>query len=162
MKNLPAMQETRIWSLVWENLWRWEWQPTPVILAWRIPWSEEASGLQSIGSQRVDTIERLVRPVVSCSPHCMEPGSPALQADSLPSEPPGKWKWRWKSLSTVRLSVTPWTTVHGILQARILELVAFPFSRGSSQPRDQTQVSHIAGRFFTSWATREAQDYWSG
>ena len=34
--------------------------------------------------------------------------------------------------------------------------VAFPFSRGSSQPRDQTQVSHIAGRFFTSWATREA------
>ena len=46
--------------------------------------------------------------------------------------------------------------VHGILQARILEWVAFPFSRGSSQPKDQTQVSHIAGRFFTSWATREA------
>ena len=41
-------------------------------------------------------------------------------------------------------------TVHGILQARILETVAFPFSRGSSQPRDQSQVSHIAGRFFTS------------
>ena len=46
-------------------------------------------------------------------------------------------------------------TVHGILQARILEWVAFPFSRGSSQPRDQTQVSHIAGGFFTIWATRE-------
>ena len=45
-------------------------------------------------------------------------------------------------------------TVHGILQARILEWVAFPFSRGSSQPRDPSQVSHIAGRFFTSWATR--------
>ena len=41
-------------------------------------------------------------------------------------------------------------TVHGILQARILEWVASPFSRGSSQPRDQTQVSCIAGRFFTS------------
>ena len=40
--------------------------------------------------------------------------------------------------------------VHGILQARILEWVAFPFSRGSSQPMDQTQVSHIAGGFFTS------------
>ena len=40
--------------------------------------------------------------------------------------------------------------VHGILQARILEWVAFPFSRGSSQPRDRTQVSRIAGRFFTS------------
>ena len=52
-------------------------------------------------------------------------------------------------------------TVHGILQARILEWVAFPFSRGSSQPRDRTQVSHIAGEFFTSWATREAQRYFS-
>ena len=41
-------------------------------------------------------------------------------------------------------------TVHGILQARILESVAVPFSRGSSQPRDQSQVSHIAGGFFTS------------
>ena len=46
--------------------------------------------------------------------------------------------------------------VHGILQARILEWVAFPFSKGSSQPRDGTQVSRIAGGFFTSWATREA------
>ena len=53
-------------------------------------------------------------------------------------------------------------TVHGILEARILEWVAFPFSRGSSQPRDGMQVSRIAGRFFTSWATREAQEYWSG
>ena len=48
-------------------------------------------------------------------------------------------------------------TVHGILQARILEWVVFPFSRGSSWPRDRTQVSHIAGGFFTSWATREAK-----
>ena len=41
-------------------------------------------------------------------------------------------------------------TVPGILQAKILEWVAFPFSRGSSQPRDQAQVSRIAGRFFTN------------
>ena len=47
-------------------------------------------------------------------------------------------------------------TVHGILQARILEWVAVPFFRGSFQPKDRTQVSHIAGGFFTSWATREA------
>ena len=46
--------------------------------------------------------------------------------------------------------------LHRILQARILEWVAMPSSRGSSQPRDWTQVSHIAGRFFTIWATREA------
>ena len=49
-------------------------------------------------------------------------------------------------------------TVHEILQARILEWVVFPFSRGSSQTRDWTHVSYIAGRFFTSWATREAHD----
>ena len=50
--------------------------------------------------------------------------------------------------------------VRGILQSRILEWVAFPFSRGSSQTRNRTQVSCIAGGFFTSWATREAQEYW--
>ena len=49
---------------------------------------------------------------------------------------------------------------HGILQARILKRVAFSFSSGASQPRDQTQVSHTAGGFFTNWATREAQEYW--
>ena len=47
-------------------------------------------------------------------------------------------------------------TAHGILQARTLEWVAFPFSRGSSQPRGWTQVSRIAGGFFASWDTREA------
>ena len=53
-------------------------------------------------------------------------------------------------------------TVHGILQARILERVAFPLSRGSSQPRDRIQVSRIAGRFFYQLSHREAQEYWSG
>ena len=48
------------------------------------------------------------------------------------------------------------SSVHGTLQARILERVAFPFSRGPSQPRDQTEVCRITGRFFTIW-TREAQ-----
>ena len=46
-------------------------------------------------------------------------------------------------------------TIREILQARILEWVVFPFSRGSSQLRDQTQVSYIAGGFFTNWAIRE-------
>ena len=50
----------------------------------------------------------------------------------------------------------PGSSVHGILQARILEWVAMPSSRGSSRPRDRIQVSSIAGRFFTTWATREA------
>ena len=50
----------------------------------------------------------------------------------------------------------PGSSVHGILQARILKWVAMLFSRGSSWPRDRTQVSHLAGRLFTIWATPEA------
>ena len=50
----------------------------------------------------------------------------------------------------------PGSSVLGILQARILEWVAIPFSRGPSQPRDQTRASCIVGRFFTIWATRKA------
>ena len=50
----------------------------------------------------------------------------------------------------------PGSSLHGIFQARILEWVAFSFSRGSSRPTDQTQVSCIVGRRFTLWATREA------
>ena len=53
----------------------------------------------------------------------------------------------------------PSSSVHGILQARILEWVTISFSRGSSRDRDQTQVSHIAGRCFNLCATREALKY---
>ena len=62
------------------------------------------------------------------------------------------------SCSEVSQSGTPWTvaSVHGILQAKILEWVATSFSRGFLWRRDQTQVSCIAGIFFTLWATREA------
>ena len=58
------------------------------------------------------------------------------------------------NVKVTQLGLTPCNpmdyTVHGILQARILEWVAFPFSRGSSQPRNQTWVSCTAGRFFTN------------
>ena len=70
--------------------------------------------------------------------------------------------WKWKSLSHVWLCDPKDYTVHGILQARILECVNFPFARGSFQPRDRTQVSCIASRFFTTCVTKEAQEYWSG
>ena len=50
----------------------------------------------------------------------------------------------------------PGSSVHGVFQSRILERVASSFSRPSSRPRDRTQVSHIAGRCFTIWTTREA------
>ena len=70
-------------------------------------------------------------------------------------------------LSHLQLFAIPWTVAchapltMGILQARILEWVAMTSSRGSSQVRDRIQVSHIGGRFFNIWATREAQEYWS-
>ena len=79
------------------------------------------------------------------------------------------FKTHWKKMMRVIskchvwLFATPWTVARqaslplGMLQARILEWVAIPFSRRSSRPWDRAQVSRIAGRFFTDWATREAQ-----
>ena len=70
-----------------------------------------------------------------------------------------------KSLSRVGLFVTPWTVARqallsmGILQARILEWAAMHSSRGSSQPRDGTQVSCIAGEFFTGWAMKKPPSF---
>ena len=70
------------------------------------------------------------------------------------------YKSKVKSLSHVRLCdptdcSLPGSSIHGIFQARVLEWVAISFSRGSSRPRDRTQISHVVGRHFTVWATRE-------
>ena len=67
------------------------------------------------------------------------------------------WKWKW-SCSVMSDSWRPHNpnSVHGISQARILECVAVPSPRGSSWPRNRTQVSHFVGRFFTVWATVES------
>ena len=73
--------------------------------------------------------------------------------------------WKWKVL-VAQSCLTIWdcmdcsppgSSVDGILQARVLEWVTIPFSRDSSWPRDRTQVSDTAGRFFTIWTSREAQ-----
>ena len=108
VKRLPAMQETWVQSLGQEDPLEKEMATHSSILAWKVPWTEEPSRLQSMGLQRV--------------------------------------RHDWASSLSLSHSL-------GILQARILEWVACPFSRGSSQPRDWTQVSHVAGGFFTSWAT---------
>ena len=72
---------------------------------------------------------------------------------------------KWSEVAQSRLThchpmdySLPGSSVHGIFQARILEWVAISFSRGSSRPRDWTRVSHIVGRCFTIWATREAHE----
>ena len=68
---------------------------------------------------------------------------------------------KWSELAQLCLTLCdpvdpPGSSIHGIHQARVLEWVAISFSRGSSRPRNRTQVSHIAGRRFNLWATRDA------
>ena len=68
-----------------------------------------------------------------------------------------KWKWSRSIVSdSLQPYGLPYSSIHTIFQARVLEWVAISFSRGSSRPRDPTQVSRIVGRRFTVWATREA------
>ena len=76
----------------------------------------------------------------------------------LTLSPAEQEKGKWKSFSRVQLSDPMKHMVHGVLQARILEWEAIPFSKGSSQPRDRAQVPHIVGGFFTTWATREGRE----
>ena len=67
------------------------------------------------------------------------------------------WKAKVKVTQSCTTLCSPKDYIfHGIPQARIMEWVAIPFFKGSSQPRDQTQASHIAGGFFTIWDSREA------
>ena len=74
----------------------------------------------------------------------------------LPWELHEQWKVKVKVIQLCLTLCNPMDCkVHAILQARILEWVACPFSRGFSQTRNQTQVSHIAGGFFTSWAHKK-------
>ena len=99
----------------------------------------------------------------------IKPWSLVLQADTWPSEPQGKPMSCIDSESESEVAQSCPTlcdtmdcslagfSLHGILQARVLEWVAISFSRGSSRPRDWTQVSWIPGRRFNLWATREAQ-----
>ena len=92
-------------------------------------------------------------------------GEKRMRVTSLPPYPPQHpvmWKLVTQSCLTLCNSLDcspPGSSVHGILQARILERVAIPFFKGSSQPRDWTYVSCIAGRFFTIWAIREVSYY---
>ena len=61
VKNLPAMQETQVWFLVWEDPVKKEMATHSSLLAWRIPWMEEPGRIQSTGSQESDTTERLTQ-----------------------------------------------------------------------------------------------------
>ena len=131
------------------------------LLAWRIPWIEEPGGLQSVGLQRVgdDWVRRHTLPFyiqyLNICGFCVSKGGSWIQ---LSYSPPVRWFGvRYSVLSGSYPTLwDPWTAARqaplsmGTLQARILEWVAMPSSRSSSQPGGRTQVSGIAGRFFTS------------
>ena len=85
----------------------------------------------------------------------INPVSPTLLGEFPSTGPPGKWKWKLVLFANYMDCSSSGSSVYRILQARILEWVAIPFSRGSSQPRDWTWVSCTEGRFFTAWVTRE-------
>ena len=132
----------------WVLVWFWvEMATHPSTLAWKIPWTGEHCRLQSMGSQRVG--------------HDWATSLVTYLSESKVSYLEVKWKSEVKFSQSWPTLCDPMDyTVHGILQARILEWVVFPSFRGSSQPRNWTQVSHIAHRFFTSWATRETLILW--
>ena len=146
VKNMPAMREIRVRSLGWEDPLEKGTAIHSGILAWWIPWTEKPGGLQSMGSQRAghDWASEYYNVVIYAHLTDWDTKVKVKVPQSCPT-----------------LCDPMCCIVHGI-QARTPELVDFPFSRGSSQPRDQTQVSHTADGFFTIWATREAQEYWSG
>ena len=115
------------------------------------PWTVAYQASPSMGFSRQGYWSGLLFPSPGDLPHPrIEPEFPVLQADALPSEPPRK-----PHSCDPTACQAPLSTVHVISRPRILEWIAIPFSRRSSRPRGQTQVSCIAGGFFTNWVTRE-------
>ena len=136
VKNLPAMQELqKMWiqSLNWEDPLDKEMANHSSIPAWKIPWTEKHGRLQSKGLQRA--------------------GHSWTQAPTLQKNIYHSWsKIRKVKVLVAQSCLTLCNPMDCNLpgSSRILEWVVIPFSRGFSQPRDQTQVSCIAGRFFTA------------
>ena len=131
------------------------------------PWTVVRQAPLSMGFPRQEYWGELPFPPPGDLPNSrIKTASPVSQADSLQlshlGSPPVAYQWSEVAQSCPTLCdpmncSLPGFSVHGIFQARVLEWVTIPFSRGSSRPRDWTQVSCIVGRRFTLWATREAQ-----
>ena len=136
------------------------------ILVWRIPWTEEPGGLQSMGSKRVKHDWAIN--TLHFSRNCEKKIEPRLTQVRQTQDkkfsrillPPTKWtRFHLQSVSCSVKSDSlrphglynpPGSSVHGILQTRILEWIAMPSSRDSSRPQDQTWVSCIVGRLANS------------
>ena len=181
VKNLLAMQEIWVQTLVGKIPWRRKWQPTPVFLPGEFCEQRNLVGYSPWSPKELDTIEGLTfykwyQTVFLFSISLISlqvplwvlqdgtwlqifPGtSPLIQPQSKMTMEVKEKVLVVHSCMTLCHPVDcspPGSSVHGILQARILEWVAVSFSRGSSQSRGWTWVSSIAGRFLTIWATGE-------
>ena len=156
--GLPSMRSLRVrhdwatslWLFTFMH-WRRKWQPTPVFLPGESQGRGSLVGCRLWGRTESNTTE-----ASSSSRLYPSPLTSILWSRNISELVVNIWKG--KVLPSCPTLCDPMDyRIHGILQAGILEWVTFPFSRGSSQPRGQTQVSRIAGGFFTSQATRESQ-----
>ena len=123
-----------------------------------VPWPWVKPGPPALGAWNLShwttgDVPQITNPITVSVHTCSHVSWMRREACGLPSYP-------WLNVKVAQLCLTlcdPMDyTIHGIPQARILKWVAFCVSRGSSQPKDRTQVSRITGGFFTNWAIREA------
>ena len=153
------MQETWVWSLGQEDPLEKEMATHSTILAWGIPWTEEPGRVQFVGLARVGCNlatkppPPLLRWLYDISPYSIEVVNYMSSFSNVCFLFKMKVTQLYLTLCDSMDFILPGSSVHGISQARIMEWVAIPFSRGSFWPRDQTQVSCIAGRCFTIWST---------
>ena len=160
VKNLTVKQETWVPSLSQKIPWRRKRQPTPVLPPAEAQGQRSLLGYCPWGFKRVghnfDTKQQqwhyrfciYTKVLSSIKKTVLKEVKSCLELES---------KVKVKVTQSYPILCGPMHyTVHGILQARILDWAAFLFSRGSSQPRNWTTVSCIAGGFFTNWAIRKA------
>ena len=159
----------RFLLLFTQSIHQWKWKSLSRVQLFATPWSVACQA--PVEFSRQEYWSGLPCPPPGDLPHPrIEPKSPALRANSLPSEPPGKPKNTGVgSLSFLQRIFPTQESNQGLLHFRwipyqlshrgsptILEWVAYPLSSGSSQPRNRTRVSCIAVGFITNWAIREA------
>ena len=128
------------------------------------PWTVAHQAPLSMGFSRQEYWSGLPLPSPGDLPSPgIEPGLPHCRQTLYYLSHQGSSKWNRSVMSNSLCPMNcrpPGSSVHGIFQARVLEWVTISFSRGSSLPRDRTQVSHIVSRHLTVWATKQVK--WSG
>ena len=136
----------------------------PSILAWTIPWTDSSvwrslvHGVEKSQTQLSDWAYTFPRVIgITCYEHFLSGNKGPINIRAPNISVKVKVTQSCPTLCDPMDCSLPGSSVHAILQARILEWIAVPFSRGSSQSRNQTQISLVAGGFFTIWVTREAQ-----